>query len=254
MKFSKAMNEVKKGKKVRRRSWAFGDETISLYAAPGHVPVVTYSNKREYTIIEEDLHATDWEFADNGLTDGRQLRFGSLMVKGGIVQIPEDPKWSGDMISYDRPDIMITNTKPGFEIIWLHLRNNIYVCDRCLINEVSWDTLETAGYIDGKEVMIDNKRCRIRLMTGSNGRFGKYGRGCDNEWDRFMDEYDGDNNLTHYQGIYTWCKEEHYLGSHARTLRGYFNEDAACEGAARGRYTIVGFRPVLEILEDRDEE
>lgn len=248
MKFSKAMKAVGQGKKVQRASWG-GNRTISMYSTPGHVPMVVYNNKEIYGIDVDDLYATDWKIVDN-----RQLHFGSLMVKGGIVQIPEDPKWCGDMISYDQPDIMITNTKPGFEITWLHLKDNIYVCDRCLINSVSWNTLKTAGYVDGKEITIDNKRCRIRLMTGSNGRYGEHGRGCDNEWDRFMDEYEENDALTHYWGIYTWCKEEHHTGPHARTIRGYFNADAVCEGSVQGTYSIVGFRPVLEILENENEE
>ena len=183
-----------------------------------------------------------------------ELYFGSLMVKGGIVQTPEDPTYNGDMIGYNRPDIMITDKKPGFEIKWLHLKDNIYICDRGLINSVSWNTLKEAGYVDGKEIMIDGKRCIIRLMTGSNGASGSYGKGCHNEWDEFMDRYNKDNDLTHYEDIYTWCKEVDCDYSGCRSLRGYSSARNYRGYNATGTTTYIAFRPALEILNSEDEK
>ena len=170
------------------------------------------------------------------------------------MQIPGDPRFGGDMIGYNKPDIMITNTKPGFEISWLHLKGNIYICDRCLINRVSWNTLKEAGYVDGKEVTIDSKKCRIRLMTGSNGAYGSYGKGCHNEWDEFMDQYNEDNDLTHYEDIYTWCKEVDCNYSGCRSIRGC-NSARDCYGNG-ATYTdpLTAFRPALEILNPEDEK
>ena len=176
------------------------------------------------------------------------------MVKGGIVQIPEDPTCGGDMIGYNRQDIMITDTKPGFEIQWLHLKDNIYICDRCLINRVSWNTLKEAGYVEGKEVTIDGKKYRIRLMTGSNGASGSYGKGCHNEWDEFMDRYNEDNDLTHYEDIYTWCKEVDCDYSDSRSVRGYGSARNYSGDDATSAYTGVAFRPALEILNSEDEK
>lgn len=177
-----------------------------------------------------------------------ELYFGSLMVKGGVVQIPEDPTYNGDMIGYNRPDIMITDTRPGFEIKWLHLKDNIYICDRGLINRVSWNTLKEAGYVDGKEVTIDGKRCLIRLMTGSDGSEGSYGKGCDNEWDLFMDKYDEDNELTHYKDMYTWCKEVDCDYSDYRSMRGCNSARNYDYDFAANTNSYLAFRPALEIL------
>lgn len=183
-----------------------------------------------------------------------ELYFGSLMVKGGVVQIPEDPTYSGDMIGYNRPDIMITDTRPGFEIKWLHLKDNIYICDRGLINRVSWNTLKEAGYVDGKKVTIDGKRCLIRLMTGSDGSKGSYGKGCDNEWDLFMDKYDEDNELTHYKDMYTWCKEVDCDYSDCRSLRGCNSARNCDSSGATYAGASFAFRPALEILNSEDEK
>lgn len=254
MKFNKAMKEVKKGKKVGRKCWnknPKGEEYIELkeFDKDEGFEKVAFGDGIEYFIVKDDLEAEDWEiYKDN------TLHFGSLMVKGGIVQIPEETTYNGDMIGYNRPDIMITDTKPGFEITWLHLKDNIYICDRCLIISVSWNTLKEAGYVDGKEITIDSKRCRIRLMTGSNGEFGSYGKGCHNEWDEFMDRYNEDNDLTNYEDIYTWCQEVNCDYSNSRSVRGCGSARDYCSYHATNSRTYVAFRPALEILTSEDEK
>lgn len=247
MKFNRAMDAVKRGKKVARRKWQQDKNLAKLYIWKPERFVI-YNYGATYPMTEEDMLAKDWEIADE------RMYLGSLMVKGGIVQIPEDPTCDGDMIGYNRPDIMITNTKRGFEIAWLHLKDNIYICDRGLINCVSWDTLEKAGYVSGKEVMIDGKRCRIRLMTGSNGIPGTYGKDRCNEWDELMDKYGENNSLTHYKDIYAWCKEVNCDYSDCRSLRGYASARGYSYSNTPDTDTLVAFRPVLEILNPEDEK
>lgn len=243
MKFNRAMDAVKRGKKVTRRDW---QEPCKKRTGKTYIwkqgRYIVYNGGDTYLMTEEDMFAKDWQIVDE------RMYFGSLMVKGGIVQIPEDPTCDGDMIGYNRPDIMITDTKPGFEIQWLHLKDNIYICDRCLINRVSWNTLKEAGYVDGKEVTIDGKKCRIRLMTGSNGASGSYGKGCHNEWDVFMDRYNEDNDLTHYEDIYTWCKEVDCDYSGCRSVRGYSSARYYISKNALSACAGIAFRPALEIL------
>lgn len=254
MKFNKAMKAVRQGKKVARKCWEKnpkGEEYIELkeFEEDEGFEKVAFGDGAEYFIVKDDLEAEDWE-----IYKSNTLCFGSLMVKGGIVQIPEDPTYDGDMIGYNRQDIMITDTKPGFEIKWLHLKDNIYICDRGLINCVSWDTLEKAGYVSGKEVMIDGKRCRIRLMTGSNGIPGTYGRDRCNEWDELMDKYGENNNLTHYKDMQTWCQEADCNYSDYRSVRGYRSARDYCGYHATNSRTYVAFRPALEILTSEDEK
>lgn len=247
MKFNRAMDAVKRGKKVARRKWQQDKNLAKLYIWKPERFVI-YNYGATYPMTEEDMLAKDWEIVDE------RMYLGSLMVKGGIVQIPEDPTCDGDMIGYNRTDIMITNTKRGFEIAWLHLKDNIYICDRGLINCVSWDTLEKAGYVSGKEVMIDGKRCRIRLMTGSNGIPGTYGKDRCNEWDELMDKYGENNNLTHYKDMQTWCQEADCNYSDYRSVRGYRSARDYCGYHATNSRTYVAFRPALEILTSEGEE
>lgn len=254
MKFNKAMKAVRQGEKVGRKLWRKnpkGEEYIELkeFDEDEGFEKVAFGDGTEYFIVKDDLEAEDWEIYKNNV-----LHFGSLMVKGGIVQIPEDPTCDGDMIGYNRPDIMITDTKPGFEIKWLHLKDNIYICDRGLINRISWNTLKEAGYVDGKEVTIDGKRCKIRLMTGSNGTSGTYGKECHNEWDELMDKYGENNSLTHYKNMETWCQEADCNYSDYRSVRGYRSARDYCGYHATNSRTYVAFRPALEILTFEDEK
>lgn len=254
MKFNRAMRAVRQGKKVGRKGWKNNpkdEEYIELreFNKDEGFEKVAFGDGAEYFIVKDDLEAEDWE-----IYKSNTLYFGSLMVKGGIVQIPEDPTCDGDMIGYNRPDIMITNTKRGFEIAWLHLKDNIYICDRGLINRVSWDTLEKAGYVSGKEVMIDGKRCRIRLMTGSNGILGTYGKDRCNEWDELMDKYGENNDLTHYKDMYTWCQETNCDYSDCRSIRGYDSARGCNYSDASFASTLFAFRPALEILTSEDEK
>jgi hypothetical protein len=185
------------------------------------------------------------------------LKLGTLVVRGCPVKIPEQPRWRGDTFGCNSPDIEIADTQEGKEIRWLPLDSErfglpkdrqIYICDRAILIGVSWDTLEKAGFAEGKQVMIDGKACIIRLMTGSDGSEDSYGPGCANEWDMMMDQYGEDDNITHWDDMYTWCRETDCDYSSNRSVRGYASARDYSYDYATGISTNVGFRPALEIL------
>ena len=91
-------------------------------------------------------------------------------------------------------------------------------------------------------------------MTGSNGASGSYGKGCNNEWDEFMDRYNEDNDLTHYEDIYTWCKEVDCDYSGCRSIRGYYSARDFSFDFATSTFAYIAFRPALEILNSEDEK
>ena len=88
-------------------------------------------------------------------------------------------------------------------------------------------------------------------MTGSNGASGSYGKGCHNEWDEFMDQYNEDDDLTHYN---TWCKEVDCDFSGYRSVRGYHSARSCSYRSAAGTSSNLAFRPALEILASEDEK
>ena len=111
---------------------------------------------------------------------------------------------------------------------------------------VSWETLNEKGLVFGKEVEIDGEKYKLRILTGSDGN--DYGEGCNNEWDRLMDEYNEDNNLLHYDNMYSWCQETDCDYSSNRSIRGYFSARDYNYSNATNTYTYLGWRPALEKL------
>jgi hypothetical protein len=185
------------------------------------------------------------------------MKLGTLEVRGCPVKIPKNPKCGGDTFGCNSPEIGFTDTKEGFEIQWLPLDRkqfnlqkdrDIYICDRNILTGISWDALEKAGYVDGKQMCIDGKNCIIRLMTGSDGTDGEYGPKYNSEWDMMMDQYNEQDSITHWKDMYSWCKEQYENYLSRRLLRGFLSARNCENTYATNSLLDVGFRPVLEVL------
>lgn len=174
---------------------------------------------------------------------GKVKKFGTMRILGAAVPAPEKPYYKGDVLGYNGTNFEIGDTVAGKEITWLKL-GDLWVCDRNILQGVAWETLNEKGFVFGKEVEIDGEKYKLRILTGSDG--SDYGEGCNNEWDRLMDEYNEDNNLLHYDNMYSWCQETDCNYSSYRSFRGY-NSARSCGyyNAAIARAS-VGWRPALE--------
>jgi hypothetical protein len=173
-------------------------------------------------------------------------KFGTLRILGAAVPAPEEPFHRGDILGYNGKDFEIGDTVAGKELTWLRL-GDIWVCDRNILQGVSWDTLNEKGFVYGKEVEIDGEKYKLRILTGSSG--SEYGEGCDNEWDQLMDAYKEDNNLLHYDNMYSWCQEENCDYSSSRSVRGYGSARYCDNYGATIPNSYFGWRPALEKLE-----
>ena len=163
---------------------------------------------------------------------------------------------------------------------WVKIKDGdktLLICDRVILVNVTWNDLNSAGWIFGKEVTIDGAKYKLRSLTGgSNYRntSDAYAGGTptNNEWDRFITREevitglpapvssDLDSNLnstdfssTHnalwnWAGVYTWCQETYSSNTSDRALRGYYSARHWYYNYATYSYSIVGFRPVLEVL------
>ena len=163
---------------------------------------------------------------------------------------------------------------------WVKIKDGdktLLICDRVILVNVTWNDLNSAGWIFGKEVTIDGAKYKLRSLTGgSNYRntSDAYAGGTptNNEWDRFITREevitglpapvssDLDSNLnstdfssTHnalwnWAGVYTWCQETYSSNTSYRALRGYYSARFWDLNNATNSFSYVGFRPVLEIL------
>lgn len=171
-------------------------------------------------------------------------KFGTMRILGAAVPTPQKPCYKGDILGYNGADFEIGDTVAGKEITWLKL-DDLWICDRNILQGVSWETLNEKGFVFGKEVEIDGERYKLRILTGSNGN--NYGEGCNNEWDRLMDEYNEDNDLLHFD-MYSWCQETDCDYSFDRSVRGYGSARSYDDSSATDTLTYLGWRPVLEKL------
>ena len=162
---------------------------------------------------------------------------------------------------------------------WVKIKDGdktLLICDRVILVNVTWNDLNSAGWIFGKEVTIDGAKYKCRSLTGgSNYRGGDAyagGTPTNNEWDRFVtreevitglpapvssdldnglnstDLSSAHNQLWNWVGVYTWCQETYSSNTSSRAVRGYDSARYWLSNHATNSYPSVGFRPVLEIL------
>ena len=172
-------------------------------------------------------------------------KFGTMRILGAAVPAPEKPYCKGDVLGYNGTDFSIGDTVPGKELTWLKL-GDIWVCDRNILQGISWETLNEKGFVFGKEIEIDNEKYTLRILTGSDGK--DYGEGCGNEWDHLMDEYDEDNDILHFGNMYSWCQETDCDYPSYRSIRGYFSARNCNSDQATNTNTSFGWRPAIEKL------
>lgn len=166
--------------------------------------------------------------------------------------MPTNPVNGGNCVSVNTSNFTVGNTVAGKELQWIEWTKadgtKMLVCDRGLIVNITWNSINAAGFITGKEITIDGQKYKMRSLTGSTGASGTNGKGCNNEWDQLLDAVGESNDLIHWSNMYSWCQEVYYSNSDGRSVRGY--------GSARNYYyyyaTSTGanfaFRPALEVL------
>ena len=128
--------------------------------------------------------------------------------------------------------------------------HSLFIANYNVTHTVSWDALNTAGLIFGKDYAAGGVDYTLRAPSvGSNSTgSGDSERGVpqSNEWDTMLNKDSG--YIQNWNGMYSWGQDAFSGGASYRAVRG-------CDSA---RYWIsvnaaysnpsVGFRPVLEVL------
>lgn len=183
---------------------------------------------------------------------------------------------SGSMANYTFGD---TPSADANKLQWVKIKDGdktLLICDRVILVSVSWDDLNGQGYVTGKTITIDGTKYKCRLLTGGSNRRNNdwYAGGTptNNEWDRFItreevitglpapvssdldtnlnttDHNSTHNQLWHWVGVYSWCQETWAENASYRADRGYNSARGWGNDSSGPRYVLVGFRPVLEVL------
>ena len=128
--------------------------------------------------------------------------------------------------------------------------HSLFVADYAVTNDVSWDALNTADLIFGKNYASGGVDYTLRAPSvGSNAT----GSGASqrivpqsNEWDTMLNKDSG--YIQNWNKMYSWGQDTHSISAPYRAIRGYDSARYWISCNAAGSFPYVGFRPVLEVL------
>ena len=116
----------------------------------------------------------------------------------------------------------------------------LLIADRVLLSYVSWDDLAAAGYVDGVEVVLEDRKYRCHLLSVGE-KFNSQ-----NAWDDALDRTRDDNEIWHWKFMRFWGRDKMMR---LPTQRGYSSARFWTYRSSSYRYANHGFRPALEPLE-----
>ena len=130
--------------------------------------------------------------------------------------------------------------------------HSLFIADHTVTNNVSWDALNTAGLIFGKDYAAGGVDYTLRAPSVGSGRRGsgndiECGTPQSNEWDRILDK--NDEYIKNWFEMYSWGQDTIEHGTELyRAGRGFYPaRQWDCFFDIEER-PFRGFRPVLEIL------
>ena len=135
--------------------------------------------------------------------------------------------------------------------------HSLFVADYAVTHTVSWDDLNTAGLIFGKDYVAGGVDYTLRAPSVGSGYTGsddsERGTPQNNEWDAILDKANQDwkDNTSGY--IKNWSDkysfgQDNYADASRRAVRGYNSARLWDFRDATDSRPYVGFRPVLEVL------
>ena len=128
--------------------------------------------------------------------------------------------------------------------------HSLFVADHAVTNDVSWDTLNTANLIFGKDYASGGVGYTLRAPSCGSGFTGsgnsERGTPQSNEWDAVLNKNSG--YIQNWNKIYLWGQDTVSGNASYRARRGYSSARYWYSNSATHSYAFCGFRPVLEVL------
>ena len=127
--------------------------------------------------------------------------------------------------------------------------HSLFVADYVVTNDVSWDTLNTANLIFGKDYASGGVGYTLRAPSCGSGFTGsgnsERGTPQSNEWDAVLNKNSG--YIQNWNKIYLWGQDTVSGNASYRARRGYSSARYWYSNSATHSYAFCGFRPVLEV-------
>lgn len=129
--------------------------------------------------------------------------------------------------------------------------HSLFIADHAVTNDVSWDALNTADLIFGKDYAAGGVNYTLRAPSAGSSFTGsgdsERGTPQSNEWDRILDKNDG--YIKNWDGMFSWGQDTFERGTEPnRAVRGLDSARHWSDFHAMDSRPFFGFRPVLEVL------
>ena len=130
--------------------------------------------------------------------------------------------------------------------------HSLFVADYVVTNDVSWNTLNTADLIFGKDYASGGVGYTLRAPSVGSSSTGsgdsQRGTPQSNEWDTMLNKNSG--YIQNWNEMYSRGQDTFSGGASFRADRGYFSARYWRLNSATSSYPYRGFRPVLELPTD----
>ena len=155
--------------------------------------------------------------------------------------------YAGTVDAYKLASAMATTEEYAQQNKYAH---SLFVADYAVTHTISWENLNTAGLIFGKNYAAGGVEYTLRTPSAGRSYVGSgesvRGNPQSNEWDKILDKYDG--YIRNWSNIYSWGQDTAHNYALGRAGRGYNSARKWELNDASGAKSYLGFRPVLEVL------
>ena len=129
--------------------------------------------------------------------------------------------------------------------------HSLFVADYAVKHTVSWNDLNTADLIFGKDYVVGGVDYTLRAPSVGSDRTGlnesQRGTPQSNEWDKLLDKNDG--YIKNWNWMASWGQDTRPDNSTpVRAVRGFHSARGWEFNSSSYQNGILGFRPVLEVL------
>ena len=170
---------------------------------------------------------------------------GGTQTDGTLHYVPFT--YAGTVDAYKLTSEMATTEEYAQQNKYAH---SLFVADYAVTNDVSWNTLNTADLIFGKDYASGGVDYTLRAPSCGSGFTGSGDSECgtpqSNEWDAVLDKNSG--YIQNWNKMYSWGQDTSSYESWYRAVRGSNSARRWLHSYATSSYSNHGFRPVLEVL------
>ena len=208
---------------------AFADVTLTVESQPDEQFTLTPGGKYYFDLSAMDIPGT----VNSNLPDST------------LHYVPFT--YAGTVNAYKLTSEMATTEEYAQKNKYPH---SLFIADYAVTHTVSWDALNTAGLIFGKNYASGGVDYTLRTPSVGSDCTGlddsKRGVPQSNEWDRILDKDSG--YIQNWNRMFSWGQDVSPGGALYRVVRGYFSARSFNDKLAAYSSPYVCFRPVLEIL------